>query len=169
MYWTLWVHNVDTSDTSVFPVKLPILSPPPCCLFIRQTICRKLCVFPRCTAPSARQQSSPNYLARAGSPAWAAAQRAEMKPACVFTPGSLSARSRVMVASGREFLLQLPLIIRLCKLISVSLWPAIICRPAYFMAHFGISASLSVEAELRVPPPCLYCVIGVRFLCSVPC
>lgn len=86
-----------------FPATLPTPSPPPRCLFIRQTICRKLCVFPRRCAPSARWRSAPNYLARAGSPAWAAAQRAEMKPACVFTPGSLSARLRVMGESGGEF------------------------------------------------------------------
>lgn len=86
-----------------FPATLPILSPPPRCLFIRQTICRKLCVFPWRRAPSARWRSSPNYLAHAGSPAWAAAQRAEMKPACVFAPGSLSARLRVMGESGGEF------------------------------------------------------------------
>lgn len=37
------------------------------------------------------------------------------------------------------------------------------------MAHFEISTSLYAGAELRLPPPCLYCVIGVHFVCSVPC
>lgn len=86
---------------------------------------------------------------------------------CVFTPGSLSARRWIM-GRARESLLFSSPHYSFGKLISTSLWPAIISSPVYFMAHFRISASLHVRANLHAQQ-CLYCVIGVELLCSVPC
>lgn len=83
---------------------------------------------------------------------------------CVFTPGSLSARRRIMGGSAREPSPHHSF----GELISSSLWPAIICSPEYFMAHFRISASLYVGANLGLQQ-CLYCVISIVLLCSVPC
>lgn len=113
-------------------------------------------------------QCSTNYLMSAGCPAWAHCPLHRHK-VCVFTPGSLSARVQIMVRARGSPLFSSPHH-SFDKLISSSLWPAVIYSPVYFMAHFRISASLYVQANLHLQH-CLYCVISVTplFLCNVPC
>ena len=86
---------------------------------------------------------------------------------CVFTPGSLSTCRRIMGRVRGSPLFSSPHH-SFRELISFSLWPAIIYSPVYFMAHFRISASLYVQANLHLQH-CLYCVISIAPLCSVPC
>lgn len=151
---------------------LSVLSTSPslsaCCLFIRQTICWSCVLFSAC-----RPLGTPLHMAvlyqlsdARGMPSVSHCplHRHEV---CVFTPGSLSARRQIMGRARESLHLSSPHH-SFGKLISSSLWPAIIHSPVYFMAHFRIRASLYVQANLHLQQ-CLYCVISVVFLCSVPC
>lgn len=102
---------------------------------------------------------STNYLMRAGRPAWATAHCTGMKSVCSHR-GGFSA----LVMGRASPLFSFPHH-SFGKLISSSLWPAIIYSPVYFMAHFRISASLYVQANLHLQQ-CLYCVIS-RGFCAV--
>lgn len=85
----------------------------------------------------------------------------------VFTPGSLSACCWIMGRARGSALFSAPNH-SFGELISFSLWPAIIYSPVYFMAHFRFSTSLYVQANLHLLQ-CLYYVISLAPLCSVPC
>lgn len=125
---------------------LLLLSLSTCCLFIRQTICWSCVFFLRMPFPwhAASHGGALPII-------WCAreAQR-ELLPAtqrwrlCVFAPGSLSARGRIMGRAGESLLFSSPHY-SFGKLISSFLWPAIIYSPEYFMAHFRISTSYAFK------------------------
>lgn len=122
---------------------LLILSLSACCLLIKQTICWSCVFFLRMPFPW--------HVASHGGalPIIWCAQEAQREPLpatprwslCVFAPGSLSARGRIMGRAGESLLFSSPHY-SFGKLISSFLWPAIICSPEYFRVHFRISVSL---------------------------
>lgn len=104
--------NVNTFDASVF--RLSILSPPTV-LFVHQTNHLPKVVCFSSTLGSLDATAALTQLS--------GARRKPSVSRCpgVFTPGSSSARRRVVAVSGGESsLFQLPLIIHLFKLISAS-------------------------------------------------
>ncbi len=139
-----------------------------CCLFIRQTICWSCVFFSACRPLGTLLHMAVLYqLSDArGTPSvgHCPLHRHEI---CVFTSGSLPACCRIMgrMRESRPFNSPHHWF---GELISSFLWPAIIYSPVYFMAHFKISPSLYVQANLHLQR-CLYWVISVVFLCSVPC
>lgn len=152
--------------------RLPILSTSSslsaCCLFIRQTICWN-CVFFSARRPLGTllhvvvlyQLSDACGMPSVGH---CPLHRHEVR---VFTPGSLSACCWIMGRARGSALFSAPNH-SFGELISFSLWPAIIYSPVYFMAHFRFSTSLYVQANLHLLQ-CLYYVISLAPLCSVPC
>lgn len=175
------------STHNTFPLPLPrihrstyifrmlvLLPPSPslsaCCLFIRQTICWS-CVFFSARRPlgTLLHVAVLYQLSDARGTPSVSHCPLHRHEVCVFTPGSLSARRRIMGRARGSPLRGSPHQ-SFGELISSSLRPAIIYSPVYFMAHFRISASLYVRANLHLQQ-CLYCVISVAslFLCSVPC
>lgn len=139
-----------------------------CCLFIRRAICWN-CVFFSARRPLGTllhvvvlyQLSDARGMPSVGQ------CPLHGHEVCVFTPGSLSARCRIMGRARGSLQFSTPHH-SFGELISFSLWPVIIYSPEYFMAHFRISASLYVQANLYLQQ-CLCCVISIGPLCSVPC
>lgn len=164
---SLWLRR----SSSIFRM-LSILSasasPSACCLFIRQTICWS-CVFFSARHPlgTLLHVASRYQLSDARGTPSVSLCPLHRHEVCVFTPGSLSARLQIMGRARESPLFGSPHH-SFGELISSSLWPAIIYSPVYFMAHFRVSASLYVRANLHLQQ-CLFCVISVVFLCSVPC
>lgn len=148
---------------------LLLLSLSACCLFIRQTICWRCVFFLRMPFPwhaASHGGALPIIwcVREAQREPLPATQRWSL---CVFAPGSLSARGKIIGRAGESLLFSSPHY-SFGKLISSFLWPAIIYIPYYFMAHFRISTSLYVQADLHLQE-CLCCVIGILLLCSAPC
>lgn len=139
-------------------------------LFIHQTNhLLKLCVFLRMPFPwhSASHGGALPIIWCAREAQLELLPTAQKRSLCVFTPGSLAARLWIMGRARESPLFSSPHY-SFGRLISSFRWPAIIFSPVYFMAHFRINASLYVQANLHLQQ-CLYCVIGVALLCSVPC
>lgn len=163
-------HALPQSDCYSYIFRmLLLLSLSVCCLFITQTICWSCVFFLR--------MSFPWHAASHGGALpiiWCTreAQREPLPAArrwslCVFAPGRLSARRRMMGRAGKSLSFSSSHYSS-GKLISSSLWPAVISSPEYFMAHFRIIAYLYVQASLHLQEG-LYSVIGVVVLCSTPC
>lgn len=160
-----------------FSLYLEILwIPPParclsaCCLFIRQTICWSCVFFSACRPLGALLHVAVLYqLSDACGMPSVSHCPLHRHEVCVFTPGSLSASHRI-IGRVRGSPLSCSPHHSFGELISSSQWPAIICSPVYFMAHFRISTSLYVQANLHLQQ-CLHSVISIAplFLCSVPC
>ncbi len=145
-------------------------SPSACCLFIRRTICWSCVFFSACRPLGTLLHMAVLYqLSDARGTPSVSHCPLHRHEVCVFTPGSLSARRRIMGRARGSPLFSSPHH-SFGELISSSLWPVIIYSPVYFMAHFRISASLYIQANLHLQQ-CLYYVISVvpLLLCSVPC
>lgn len=147
---------------------LSLLSLLACCLFIRQTICWSCVFFSACCSLGTLLHMAVLYqLSDACGKPSVSHCPLHRNEVCVFTPGSLSAHCWIMGRARASPVFSSPHY-SFGKRISSFQWPAIICSPVYFMAHFRISASLYVQGNLQLQE-CLYCEIGIVVLCNVAC